>query len=200
MINLEKIYKGNKLLALYKCGSNAFRTTNANSDNDYVAVMDGFHGFRHYEDDNDEFFIFSKDFFEDKMDFNSDLTDYYKIFNDEVLAFPDTIIYLDESYKEEFFKITNIDFKSKCKSWIRCIVNYFDFYLVRGTITKTMHHIIRVAYLIKNFKKSDSFSLSLSTDILEIINDYKINKNYEKYRDRIIEDFEYLKKELNENE
>ena len=140
MENIKKVFKKDTILLIYRCGSYAFGTTNENSDEDYIVVLKNFNGLSHYEVGKKEYFIFGLDEWIEKQEFSDDYDDYFEIFNDEILAFPNNIIYQDESIKELVDKFKN-EFKEKYKIWIKKVVRYFNSILKLNTVNKQMYHL-----------------------------------------------------------
>ena len=192
MENIKKLFKKDKILLIYRCGSYAFGTTNENSDEDYIVVLKNFNGLSHYEVGKKEYFIFGLDEWIEKQEFSDDYDEYFEIFNDEVLAFPNNIIYQDESIKELVDQFKN-EFKDKYKIWIKKVVKYFDSIIKLNTINKQMYHLIRIKHIIENYEKFGSFSLDLSKEVIEWINEFKQAENKKLYRDTIVEALTYLK-------
>ena len=166
MENVKKMFNNDTILLLYKCGSHAFGTSNKKSDEDYIVVLKDFKGLTHFGIDKKEYFIFGFEAWKDKHNFSDYYDSYFEIFNDEVLAFPDSIIYQDESIKD-LTQSLKAEFKNKYKIWIKKVIEYFEGYLKLGTINKSMYHLIRIKHIIENYEKFGSFSLDLSKEVIE---------------------------------
>ena len=192
MENIKKLFKKDKILLIYRCGSYAFGTTNEKSDEDYVVVLENFSGLNHYEVGKKEYFIFGLDEWVEKQEFSDDYDEYFEIFNDEVLAFPNNIIYQDESIKELVDQFKN-EFKDKYKIWIKKVVKYFDSIIKLNTINKQMYHLIRIKHIIENYEKFGSFSLDLSKEVIEWIDTFKKAENKKVFKNTIVEALVYLK-------
>ena len=192
MENIKKVFKKDTILLIYRCGSYAFRTTNENSDEDYIVVLKNFNGLSHYEVGKKEYFIFGLDEWIEKQEFSDDYDDYFEIFNDEILAFPNSIIYQDESIKELVDKFKN-EFKEKYKIWIKKVVRYFNSILKLNTVNKQMYHLIRIKHIIENYEKFGSFSLDLSKEVIDWIDTFKKAENKKVYKNTIVEALVYLK-------
>ena len=194
MENIKKLFKKDKVLLVYRCGSYAFGTSTDKSDEDYIVVLQNFKGLTHFGVEKKEYFVFGLEEWKEKQEFSDDYDDYFEIFNDEILALPATIIYQDESIKEltERYKI---DFKVNYKIWLKKVVRYFDSYLKLGTINKQMYHLIRIKHIIENYKVSGSFSLELSKEVVEWIKNYKASEDKRQFKRAINEALTYLKNE-----
>lgn len=194
MENIKKLFKKDKVLLVYRCGSYAFGTSTDKSDEDYIVVLQNFKGLTHFGVDKKEYFVFGIEEWKEKQEFSDDYDDYFEIFNDEILALPATIIYQDESIKELIEKY-KIDFKVNYKIWLKKVVRYFDSYLKLGTINKQMYHLIRIKHIIENYKVSGSFSLELSKEVVEWIKNYKASEDKRRFKRVINEALTYLKNE-----
>ena len=86
-----------------------------------------------------EYFIFGLDDWKEKQDFSEHYDEYFLIFNDEVLAFPESIIYVHESVQDLVEKYKN-EFASKYKLWLKYVVSHFKFYFGIGDVNKSMYH------------------------------------------------------------
>ena len=194
MENIKKLFKKDKVLLVYRCGSYAFGTSTDKSDEDYIVVLQNFKGLTHFGVEKKEYFVFGLEEWKEKQEFSDDYDDYFEIFNDEILALPATIIYQDESIKELIEKY-KIDFKVNYKIWLKKVVRYFDSYLKLGTINKQMYHLIRIKHIIENYKVSGSFSLELSKEVVEWIKNYKASEDKRQFKRAINEALTYLKNE-----
>ncbi len=73
------------------------------------------------------------------------------------------------------------------------MVRYFNSILKLNTVNKQMYHLIRIKHIIENYEKFGSFSLDLSKEVIEWINEFKQAENKKLYRDTIVEALTYLK-------
>lgn len=194
MENIKKLFKKDKVLLVYRCGSYAFGTSTDKSDEDYIVVLQNFKGLTHFGVEKKEYFVFGLEEWKEKQEFSDDYDDYFEIFNDEILSLPATIIYQDESIKELIEKY-KIDFKVNYKIWLKKVVRYFDSYLKLGTINKQMYHLIRIKNIIESYKVSGSFSLELSKEVVEWIKNFKVSEDKRQFKRVINEALTYLKNE-----
>lgn len=197
MEKILKEFRHDKVLLIYKCGSYAFGTCGENSDHDYVVVLRDFNGLSHRSDEEtkSEYFIFGLEFWKDKMEFDDDLAEYYMAFNDEILSFPESIVYLDDEIKPLVEKY-KADFPSKIKQWLRAVVAYFSRFVLLGGLEKRFYHLVRVKHIIERYKKTGVLSLELSGEIADWIKEYKAATDREVYRKEIYESLNYLKNEV----
>ena len=198
MENIKRIFWNYKILIMYRCGSYAFNTSSRQSDEDYIVVLDGYNGVGHIGEDNKEYWIFGLEHFKQKMEFSPHLDKYYQIYNDEIFAFPNSIIYMDESIKPLIDKYIN-EFPSKVNLWLTKVIEYYQKPISIKDITKRCYHLLRIQDEVINFKNTGSFSLYLSDETKEKIRLFKLSYDKSLYQKEIIEAFNYLKKEVEEN-
>lgn len=193
MENIKAEFKRDEILLLYKCGSHAFGTTTDVSDEDYIVVLRDFKGTTHRSYGKKEYFIFGLEDWKAKEEFSDEFDEYFLMFNDEVLAFPNSIIYLHESVKELTEKYRN-DFTSKYKLWLSKVVSHFRYYFGISNITKTMYHLIRIKHIVENYKTTGAFSLEMSKEVKNWILEFKKSKDRLIYRQTLHEALVYLEK------
>lgn len=194
MQEILKEFKHDKILLIYRCGSRAFGTSTDNSDEDYVVVLRDYRGLTHRSNGVSECFVFGLPFWKDKMEFDDSLADYYLMNNDEILGFPESIVFIDDEIKplvEEY----RSKFEVNYKKWLKSVVNYHSYFLSLGTLEKRFYHLIRIRHIIENYKKSGVFSLKLTKEVTQRILDYKEATNRDKFKNEIFDALEYLRQE-----
>lgn len=196
MENIKKQYPYDDILLVYKCGSSAFGIVTDKSDLDYVVVLKEYKGFDHFQVNDNEYFVFGIKQWIAKMEFADNLPPYYTMFNDEILAFPESIVYLADEFKSTVDKYVNRDFKNVYKKWLCTNVEYFEDYLLRNICTKSLYHIFRVKNMIERYKKNGVFSHDMSNETRELINEYKSSDDFSKYKNKLLNDFNVIKQEL----
>lgn len=190
---IKTLFKKDTILLMYKCGSHAFGTSTDKSDEDYVVVLKDFRGLTHSSNGKKEYFIFGIDAWKDKQEFSDEYDEYYEIFNDEILAFPNTIIYKDDSM-DELIELYKNAFKDNYKKWLRKVVSHFSFYLDLGDVNKNMYHLFRIKFIVDRYLEEGIFSLKLSDDLKAKINRFKSLSNRSSYEKEIAEIIKYLNK------
>lgn len=188
---IKQQFRRDEVLLIYKCGSYAFGTSTDKSDEDYVVVLRDFKGITHSSNGKKEYFIFGLEEWKEKQEFSDKYDEYYLIFNDEVLAFPESIIYAHESVQDLVEKYKN-EFATKYKLWIKNVVSHFKFYFGIGDVNKSMYHLIRIKHIVENYKNTGAFSLELSKEVYEWILEFKKAKNKALYRQTLYEALVYL--------
>ena len=188
---IKQQFRRDEVLLIYKCGSYAFGTSTDKSDEDYVVVLKDFKGITHSSNGKKEYFIFGLEEWKEKQEFSDKYDEYYLIFNDEVLAFPESIIYAHESIQDLIEKYKN-EFALKYKLWIKNIVSHFKFYFGIGDVNKSMYHLIRIKHIVENYKTTGAFSLDLSKEVHEWILEFKKAQNKAPYRQTLYEALVYL--------
>lgn len=197
MRKILKEFRHDKVLLVYKCGSYAFGTYGENSDNDYVVVLRDFRGLTHRNDEetHSEYFIFGLLFWKDKMEYDEDLAEYYLAFNDEILSFPESIVYIDDEIKPLVEQYVS-EFPSKIRNWLKAVVAYFTRFVMLGDMEKRFYHLVRIKHIVERYKKTGRLSLELSPEVSKWITDYKSATDKEVYRKDIHDALNYLKKEV----
>lgn len=193
MDKILKEFKHDKVLLIYKCGSYAFGTSGENSDKDYVVVLRDFRGLTHRSDEErkSEYFIFGLAFWKDKMEYDEDLAEYYMAFNDEVLSFPESIVFIDDEIKPLVEQYRD-DFPKQINKWLKAVVVYFTRFVMLGGMEKRYYHLVRIKHIIERYKRTGVLSLDLSPEIAEWIGEYKKASNREQYSEKIIDALNYL--------
>ena len=188
---IKQQFRRDEVLLIYKCGSYAFGTSTEISDEDYVVVLKDFKGITHSSNGKKEYFIFGLEEWKEKQEFSDKYDEYYLIFNDEVLAFPESIIYAHESVKELVKKYKN-EFASKYKLWLKNVISHFRFYFGIGDVNKSMYHLVRIKHLVENYKTTGVFSLKLSKEVNDWILEFKKAQNKTTYRQTLYDALVYL--------
>ena len=188
---IKQQFRRDEILLIYKCGSYAFGTSTDVSDEDYVVVLKDFKGITHSSNGKKEYFIFGLEEWKEKQEFSDKYDEYYLIFNDEVLAFPESIIYAHESVQDLVEKYKN-EFATKYKLWIKNVVSHFKFYFGIGDVNKSMYHLIRIKHIVENYKTTGAFSLDLSKEVHEWILEFKKTQNKAPYRQTLYDALIYL--------
>lgn len=176
-----------------------FETKDEESDEDFIVVLKNMKGCTHLNEGKKEYFIFGINDWKKKMEFSDDYANYYEIFNDEIMAFPNNVVYMNDSFKE-IVKSYQETFTSKLSTWLKKVYSYFIFYYELGDLNKNMYHLIRISYIVKNYETACSFSLYLDEETETFIRKFKRSENREAYRNIIRETLGFIKKEASKNE
>ena len=188
---IKQLFKRDEILLMYKCGSYAFGTSTEISDEDYVVVLKDFKGITHSSNGKKEYFIFGIDEWKEKQEFSDKYDEYYLIFNDEILAFPNTIIYKDDSMDELIEQYKNA-FKDNYKKWLKKVVSHYSYYLNLGDVNKNMYHLFRIKFIVDRYLEKGIFSLELSDSLKGKIIKFKSLINRSSYEKEITEIVKYL--------
>ena len=188
---IKQLFKRDEILLMYKCGSYAFGTSTDISDEDYVVVLKDFKGITHSSNGKKEYFIFGVDEWKEKQEFSDKYDEYYLIFNDEILAFPNTIIYKDDSMDELIEQYKNA-FKDNYKKWLKKVVSHYSYYLNLGDVNKNMYHLFRIKFIVDRYLEKGIFSLELSDSLKGKIIKFKSLINRSSYEKEITEIVKYL--------
>ena len=180
---------GLKMAFMYFGGSVCYGTfISGKSDYDINVVVDDLKGAFKTNISGTDVFIYGVSSILDRLNPNSPISQYKRSFIDDVLGLPDTLIGLNEEYKDIYEKYKNFDFNKNLKGFLTNFYEYFAFcFNGEFQVGKKFYHVIRMRGQIENYKKTGVFSLDLPKSYFDEEIDYKLNWNNEN-----------RKKELNE--
>ena len=197
---------GLKMAFMYFGGSVCYGTfISGKSDYDINVVVDDLKGAFKTNISGTDVFIYGVSSILDRLNPNSPISQYKRSFIDDILGLPDTLIGLNEEYKDIYEEYKNFDFNKNLKGFLTNFYEYFAF-CFNGDfqVGKKFYHIIRIRGQIENYKTTGIFSLDLPKSYFDEEIDYKLNWNnenrrkelntkLEKYLDEIYEFKEELK-------
>ena len=171
-----KEFKNNKILLAYYGGSTAYQNKTNKSDTDVIVVLDDIQGAQHItnEEKRIEYYVFGKKYFIEKMEFDEEVTPHLKIFNDDILAKIDPIV-LDDSFKEIYFKYKNRDFGKYLKPYLEAVIEYYEVFLVDGSLKKNLYHLYRIEEQVQRYLETGEFKIEPGGETLEKILVFKEN-------------------------
>ena len=197
---------GLKMAFMYFGGSVCYGTfISGKSDYDINVVVDDLKGAFKTNISGTDVFIYGVNSILDRLNPNSPISQYKRSFIDDVLGLPDTLIGLNEEYKDIYEEYKNFDFNKNLKGFLTNFYEYFAFcFNGEFQVGKKFYHVIRMRGQIENYKKTGVFSLDLPKSYFDEEIDYKLNWNnenrrkelnakLEKYLDEIYEFKEELK-------
>lgn len=204
--NIMASLPGLKMAFMYFGGSVCYGTfISGKSDYDINVVVDDLKGAFKTNISGTDVFIYGVNSILDRLNPNSPISQYKRSFIDDVLGLPDTLIGLNEEYKDIYEEYKNFDFNKNLKGFLTNFYEYFAF-CFNGDfqVGKKFYHVIRMRGQIENYKKTGVFSLDLPKSYFDEEIDYKLNWNnenrrkelntkLEKYLDEIYEFKEGLK-------
>ena len=197
---------GLKMAFMYFGGSVCYGTfISGKSDYDINVVVDDLNGAFKTNISGTDVFIYGVSSILDRLNPNSPISQYKRSFIDDVLGLPDTLIGLNEEYKDIYEEYKNFDFNKNLKGFLTNFYEYFAFcFNGEFQVGKKFYHVIRMRGQIENYKKTGVFSLDLPKSYFDEEIDYKLswnnenrrkelNTKLEKYLDEIYEFKEGLK-------
>ena len=197
---------GLKMAFMYFGGSVCYGTfISGKSDYDINVVVDDLKGAFKTNISGTDVFIYGVSSILDRLNPNSPISQYKRSFIDDVLGLPDTLIGLNEEYKDLYEEYKNFDFNKNLKGFLTNFYEYFAFcFNGEFQVGKKFYHVIRMRGQIENYKKTGVFSLDLPKSYFDEEIDYKLswnnenrrkelNTKLEKYLDEIYEFKEGLK-------
>lgn len=175
---LIQIFHNYKVMFIYYGGSLAYNTyTKGRSDIDLEVFIDGI-PYPYKSDLSDiDLFVYPKEYITKRFDMDDEeLNSYRKSFADVYLGLPDTLVYLNDEYKEDYLKYKDFDFKKIIPDFLREFIDYYGFCL-EGTnlLGKKFYHIIRMRGQLENYLKTGVYSFEVPDKYKEELLDFKIN-------------------------
>jgi len=189
------------VLAIYRCGSYLHGVQSETSDRDYTVILKNYKDIRIEKQDGLDFFLFGLEPFKRATHFDPRILDYFLIWMDNTLLAKENLEYIEESFKEEFEQIINIDWDKYMTTWLKLNIQYFSACLAGLINEKSLYNLYRIRSLIRHYQDTGEFEYHLSGGDKEFIIDYK-NKhaNLEKHRANFKEILEFLKAFLDKEE
>lgn len=186
-----------KVLASYNCGSSIYGLEEDTSDKDITLIVEGTDIGDIKTIDNVDNFIFSPDYLIKIIAFDNSAFDTFKIWIDNLTLIKENLISLDESFKDEFYKIIDINWDDKYKEWLSLNIGYFKSRLEDGNFDKSLYHIYRLHSVVERYKSSGVFISKFNDKDLKLAENYKKNKS-ERYKhlDSLTKIIQYLEEQL----
>lgn len=111
---------------------------------------------------------------------NHKLPLYNKIFIDDKLSLPSTLVYLNPKYQKEYDEYLNFNLVEVLHDFLTNFYDYFMFlYVDNETPTKRFYHVIRLRGQIENYLKTGKFTLELPHEYFIEARKYKDNLDNE---------------------
>lgn len=191
---------GLKMAFMYFGGSVCYGTfISGKSDYDINVVVDDLNGAFKTNISGTDVFIYGVSSILDRLNPNSPISQYKRSFIDDVLGLPDTLIGLNEEYKDIYEEYKNFDFNKNMKGFLTNFYEYFAFcFNGEFQVGKKFYHVIRMRGQIENYKKTGVFSLDLPKSYFDEEIDYKLNWNNENRRKELNEKLEKYLDEIYE--
>ena len=191
---------GLKMAFMYFGGSVCYGTfISGKSDYDINVVVDDLKGAFKTNISGTDVFIYGVSSILDRLNPNSPISQYKRSFIDDVLGLPDTLIGLNEEYKDIYEEYKNFDFNRNLKGFLTNFYEYFAFcFNGEFQVGKKFYHVIRMRGQIENYKKTGVFSLDLPKSYFDEEIDYKLNWNNENRRKDLNEKLEKYLDEIYE--
>ncbi len=188
---LKGLFLHNELIFAYYCGSKAYGTVSKDSDVDLVAVFSYLGGITHARLDGMGIFAYGLDSFIQRQSISDELPLYNLIHADDFLRVKENLIYLNEEFKSEFDKLTNIKFNKVLPEFLDSFILYYDLLINKQEAkVKRNYHIYRIHSILTNYKKTKNYDVNIPKEIVEKILKYK--KNWELINSDVIIEFKEL--------
>lgn len=178
---IEKEFNA-KVLCMFLGGSNAYDLESSNSDRDIMVVIDRETELVHqpfYKDKIDgktEFFVMGKGYFKKIHTFDENTNDFIVAHADNIIGAKQAsnVLYLDDSYKDEFEAIINEDWIPKLSQFLHRFVGFYKLTIVKKAPNYKKHyHIYRIRAMLDNLDKTGSFNLDYAEPYKSMMVVYK---------------------------
>ena len=183
----DKFY-GKKVLAIFPCGSFLYELNGEKSDKDYTVILQNFKEVRVYKEEGVDYFLYGLEAFKKALHFDNSVLDYHLLWMDNTLIAKEHLLYIDESFVDEFNHIINIDWDTYLMTWLRINVEYYTACLDGLMNEKSLYNLYRVRSLMVNFEKIRKFTYYLSEEDRALIHDFKnkrqnISQHYKNFKE-----------------
>ena len=165
-----------RVLASYSCGSSVYGLADERSDKDITLIVEGGDIVDIRRIDNVDYFVFGVGYIRKLASFDPTALDAFKVWVDNLTLLKDTLIRVDEGFKDEFLKITDIDWNARFKDWLALNVGYFKSRLDDGGFDKSLYHVYRLRSMAERYRQSGIFVSKFNDEDLKLAEDYKKNK------------------------
>lgn len=189
-----------KVLAIYRSGSKIYGLETNKSDEDYTVIVDGEFQPNVIKEGGVDYFVFGKERFKQAVRIEEGCVSFFTIWIDNTCLALENLIYLDESYKEEFVSIIGEDWKPKFKKWLRLNLDYLGARLFNSPNEKTLYNIYRLNSIVKNYKNTGKFESVFNEEDKALALDFKANEQLRiSHAAKLKEIFSYLESILKED-
>ena len=174
---VQGVFPNHIVMFIYHCGSFAYGLNYRNSDSDVTAVIDGFNGNVHLTIDSLDIFAYGKDVYQKKQNLDQTVPLYDRVYIDEVLSQNDTLVYLNEQYRNEYEAYKRIDMNSILKPFLSNFIEHYERRLELVEPQKSHYHIFRIRGILENLDLTGKYELHLSEPWLSHMKNYKNSWN-----------------------
>ncbi len=180
---IKNLFNGNDIMFIYYCGSDSYKTRQANSDTDVVVVLRDLKGVIHAATDNVDIFAYGYEDYLARQSITDTLPLYNLIHADDVISIEDNIIFLDPLYDKELDSIINLNFTDVLPQFLDAVLQYYNnLVLYEQVIVKRQYHIIRVRAILDNYLTTGKYSVLISEEWMEKLMYHK--NNWSKLKDK----------------
>ena len=180
---IKNLFNGNDIMFIYYCGSDSYKTRQANSDTDVVVVLRDLKGVIHAATDNVDIFAYGYEDYLARQSINDALPLYNLIHADDVISIKDNLIFIDSLYEKELENIVKIDFTEVLPQFLDAVLEYYNnLILHEQVIVKREYHIIRVRAILDNYLTTGKYSVLISEEWMEKLMYHK--NNWSKLKDK----------------
>lgn len=194
---MSELLDNYKILASYNCGSSIYGLEEDQSDKDITLIVEGTNIGDIKKEDGIDYFIFSIDYLKKIIAFDKTAFDCFKIWIDNLTVVKENLVSLDENFKEEFYKIIDVNWDSLFKQWLALNIGYFKARLEDKVFDKSLYHIYRLHSVVERYINSGVFLSTFKEEDLKLAENYKKNpSDRHKHYDSLIKIIEFLEEQI----
>lgn len=191
---------GQKVLAIYRCGSRIYGLEGSDSDEDYIAVLEGDFLPNVIKTDTADYFTYGKNQFQEAVQFKPGYLSYFTIWLDNTTVAEKNLVYIDPDFKDEFLKICKVEWEKHYPEWLSANIDYFALRLSFDPCEKSLYSLYRLHSIVKRYKETGIFESVFNDDDRILAADFKNNPEKRKdHEDRLKAIFSYLQDQLKED-
>jgi len=154
---IRGIFPNTTVMFVYYCGSFAYGLNDENSDEDITVVLDGFKGNVHLCLGELDIFAYDRDVFRKKQNLDPSVPLYNRASIDDILSEKDSLIYLDENYREEYEAYKKVDFTKTLGLFLESFVELNNMRMEYPTPQKAHYHIFRVRGILDHVDQTGKY-------------------------------------------
>lgn len=195
-----------RILCVFNGGSNAYGFKGADSDVDYMVIVDDDFDFRlvRYEKEGikHEAFVLGKRAFREVQEISDDSNTFICSHADNIISClnKENIIFLEDEYEEEFLELVDKRWdKPKIKKFLLRFAGYYELTLNVGVNLKKYYHIYRIRAMLDYYQNTGSFLLEYPEPYGELAKKYKEHYQALPYANEEVKDLIKFIKEFAEN-
>lgn len=177
---IERVFK-TKVLCMFLAGSHSYGTNDLKSDKDIIVVTEGNRVITNYYSDKEnkvktEYFVMGREYFKSVHEISDSASSFIVVYADNILGVnkKEILMYLDETYKDEFYQIVNEVWDDKLAKFLHRFVSLFRA-RIGNSNQKRLYHIYRLRAMIAHLERTGKFDLIYDEPYKSRMENYKRN-------------------------